>query len=427
MQSLVSGYGLPRLLRAASALAMLALLQPAAPNQAIAQEAIVLEFPSFQFDEQSTSAWWREIIAEFQASHPGYTVDFSNSPGGQHSDLLATRFATKRPPQIVHMISRDFVRFASQGWFEEIDTCFQDDTLSKFGGLQSFMQRDGKTLGLLLNSYAYHLYYNQEILDKAGVAVPKTLAEFEKAADAVNALGGDFVGFAGITTSSADAYVEASIFVKGEGLSWVSDGHYNFTDPKVVSVLDDYRKLLKSAPQGVGEQERNELYFSGRAAMMLDGNYFWQQALDNAEPQVKDHLGMAAAPFPTQAGSVSNSLHISAGLDPDTRAAVCDFIALAASEKYQQKYGEAISVPPPRDGAITDALRAQFPEQIALMIASKGDAVSILPEAQAALENYGLFSKMVADALIELLATDQPTEQILANLQSNLESELPLD
>jgi multiple sugar transport system substrate-binding protein len=160
---------------------------------------------------------------------------------------------------------------------------------------------------------------------------------------------------------------------------------------------------------------------------MLDGNYFWQQALDNAEPQVKDHLGMAAAPFPTQAGSVSNSLHISAGLDPDTRAAVCDFIALAASEKYQQKYGEAISVPPPRDGAITDALRARFPEQIALMIASKGDAVSILPEAQAALENYGLFSKMVADALIELLATDQPTEQILANLQSNLESELPLD
>jgi multiple sugar transport system substrate-binding protein len=391
-----------------------------------AQDAVVLQFPSFQHDEASTSAWWNEIIADFEASHPGFTVDFSNSPGGQHSDLLATRFATNRAPEIVHMISRDFVRFAAQGWFDEIDTCFTDDTLAQFGGLQSFMQWNGQTLGLLLNSYAYHLYYNAAILEQAGVRVPTTLDEFEAAVEAVNALGGDFVGFAGITTSSADAYVEASIFLKGEGLSWIVDDQYALTSPEVVAVLDAYRTILKSAPQGVGEQERNELYFSGRAAMMLDGNYFWQQALDNAEPAVRDHLAMAAAPFPVQAGSVSNSLHIPAGLEPETRAAVCDFIAIAARPDFQAKYGEAISVPPPRDGSISEALRARFPEEIELMIASKADAVSVLPETQTALENYGLFSKLVSDALVEMLSTDRPTDEILADLQALLESEIPL-
>lgn len=404
-----------------------AALSPMGSLSITAQEAVVLEFPSFQHDEKSTSAWWREIIAEFESAHPGYTVNFTNSPGGQHSDLLATRFATNRQPQLVHMISRDFVRFAAQGWFGEIDSCFNDDTLAQFGGLQSFMEWEGQTQGLLLNSYAYHLYYNEAILEQAGVEVPTTLAELESAAEAVNALGGDFVGFAGITTSSADAFIESSMFLKGQGLNWVSEDGYNLTNPAVVDVLDAYRRVLKAAPQGVGEQERNELFFSGRAAMMLDGNYFWQQALDNAEASVRDAISIAAAPFEEQPGSVSNSLHIPADLEPEVRAAACDFIALAARTDYQEDYGEILSVPPPREGATTDALRSKFPEEIELMIQAKSNAVSVLPEAQATLENYGLWAKLVSDALVELLASDRPTVDVLTDLQANLEAEIELN
>jgi multiple sugar transport system substrate-binding protein len=408
-------------------LATVAILAAAslAPAAALAQDK-VLEFPSFQADEASSSVWWKAVIADFESRHPGVKVDFSNSPGGRHTDLLATRFAANRPPPIVHMISRDFVGFAAQGWFDEIDSCFTDDTLSHFGGLQSFMKWDGKTLGLLLNSYAYHLFYNADLLAKAGTKVPTTIEELASAVEAVNALGGDVTGFAGVTRSEGDAFVQASIFATGEGTPWVTEAGYNVTDAKFVATMDAFRRIHAKAPQGFGELERNQLFFSGKAAMMIDGNYFWQQALDSAEPGVKEHLGMAALPFPFTPGSVSNSLHIPAGLDAETRALVCDFIATAASEKFQESYGETLSVPPPRDGATTDALRAKFPEQIALMIEEKNKAVSVLPDSEKVMTNYGVFVKLAADSVVELFASDRPTADILADLKTRLDQQVPL-
>ncbi len=396
----------------------------AAPAQA---QDIVLEFPSFQADEASTSAWWRAVIDDFESRNPGVKVNFTNSPGSRHSDLLATRFAAGTPPDIVHMISRSFVGFAAQGWFGEIESCFTDDTLSQFGGLQSYMSWNGQTQGLLLNSYAYHLFYNKQIFEAAGVDVPTSMDELVTAVEKIDAMGEDYVGFAGVTKADADAFLQASMFVTGQGLSWTDGDNYNLTDPEVVATLDAFRKVHANAPQGAGEMERNEFFFNGSAAMLLDGNYFWQQALDEADPAVKDHVGFALAPFEVQPGSVSNSLHIPANISPQKRALVCDFIATAARADFQQKYGEALSVPPPREGATTEALTNKFPEQVAIMLDGKSRAVSVLPENQKVMENYGLWTKLVADAVVEMFATDRSTADILADLQERLEVEIPLN
>jgi len=396
----------------------------AMPAQA---QDIVLDFPSFQHDEASTSAWWKDVIADFESRHPGVKVNFSNSPGSRHSDLLATRFAAGSPPDIVHMISRSFVGFAAQGWFSEIDSCFTDDTLSHFGGLQSYMEWDGETQGLLLNSYGYHLFYNKEILDAAGVGVPTTPDELADAVAKIDALNEDYVGFAGVTRAEADAFLQASMFVSGQGVPWTTDAGYNLTSPELIAAMENFREVHANAPRGAGEMDRNEFFFNGSAAMLLDGNYFWQQALDEADPAVRDHIGIALAPFPNQPGSVSNSLHIPASLDPEKKALVCDFIATAAQPGFQQQYGEALSVPPPRDGAMTDALRARFPEQIAIMIEGKERAVSVLPDNEDVMANYGLWTKLVADAVVEMTATDRSTTDILTDLQKRLEIEIPLD
>ena len=216
------------------------------------------------------------------------------------------------------------------------------------------------------------------------------------------------------------------MFVTGEGIPWVTDAGYNLTSPEMVAVMEKFRKIHAEAPQGMGETERNELFFNGNAAMMLDGNYMWQQALDETEPQVRDQVGMVLAPFANEPGSVSNSLHIPTGIDPEKRALVCDFIATAARLEFQQAYGEALSVPPPRDGATTEALKQRFPEQVAIMIEGKEKAISILPENQKVMQNYGLWANLVANAVVEMFATDRPTAEILAGLQSRLESEIPL-
>ena len=68
----------------------------------------------------------------------------------------------------------------------------------------------------------------------------------------------------------------------------------------------------------------------------------------------------------------------------------------------------------------------RFPEQIAIMIAGKEKAVSILPDNQQVMQNYGLWANLVANAVVEMFATDRTTADILTDLQTRLESEIPL-
>jgi hypothetical protein len=42
------------------------------------------------------------------------------------------------------------------------------------------------------------------------------------------------------------------------------------------------------------------------------------------------------------------------------------------------------------------------------------------------MENYGVWANLVANAVVEMFATDRPTADILTDLQARLESDIPL-
>ena len=240
------------------------------------------------------------------------------------------------------------------------------------------------------------------------------------AGQAVNDLDADAVGFAGITTSIADAFLEASMFVTGQGVDWVDDEGYNLDDPELIAAVDAYLDaVLSEAPQGLGEHERNELLFNGRAAMMFDGNVFWQQIQDFAQEGVKENIGIALAPFPNQPGSVTTACTCppTSTRRPVRLSATSSRPPRARSSKRPTE--RRFRLPPPRDGAISDALRDRFPEESTSTIQAKAEAEFVCPgPRRRMLENYGVFSSLTADAMIELMVTDRPTEEVLSDLQT---------
>ena len=59
-----------RALMAASAAGM-----ALAAGQARAQQAVTLDFPSWQAEEPGVAEWWRALIAEFERTHPGVRIN----------------------------------------------------------------------------------------------------------------------------------------------------------------------------------------------------------------------------------------------------------------------------------------------------------------------------------------------------------------
>src|SRR5947207_11448392 len=82
---------------------------------------IELEFPSWQIEEPGISDYWTELIKAFEARHPNVKIKKQQVPFREYVDKLTARFAGNNPPDIVHLPTRNFLSFASQGWLSPLD------------------------------------------------------------------------------------------------------------------------------------------------------------------------------------------------------------------------------------------------------------------------------------------------------------------
>ncbi|MEU3270304.1 extracellular solute-binding protein [Saccharomonospora sp. NPDC006951] len=382
---------------------------------------LVLEFPSWQADDASFSPWWHELIAEYERRNPGVEIDFYQVPFDSFVAQQTTRFAAGDPADIVHLPAANAVQFAARGWLAPIDERLADtDILQEWTPLQQQLSWEGKTYGVLLLGYGYALFYNEELLTKAGVDVPTSPEELLAAARAVSALPQDSFGFGATTAQNPDNYTELTSFLVGNHASWSdSEGTITATSQEALTALSQYRDVLATAPRGIQSQQRNELFLNGQIGMLIDGPFLLSE-LDGARPEVKEHLKVAAPPFEVTPGGISNSLHVPADADPEVAQAVWEFIELAGEPRWQQRYTEVTSVPAPREGSVTEAALRATPE-LELFGELADNAVDIFPEAADLRRNYGRVGDIVASGAIRLIATSAPVAQVAEGIQRDLE------
>ena len=385
-----------------------------------------LDFPSWQAQEPGLGNWWRALIAEFQKTHPGVTVDFTQVPFPQYVDTLTTRFSGERPPDIVHLPSRSFAAFAAQDWLAPLDDVLKDTGVAtEWIPLQSEMRWNGKTQGLLLMGYGMMLFYNAALLQQAGIAVPTTPdAWIDAAAHLTDRDAGRF-GLADCTIEHPNLSVAASCWVFGEGKDWLVGGKYDFTDPGVAAAMTQYRKAMTYAPPGMSSEAARPIFLQGKAAFWRDGPWFWA-SLAGAPAGIRENLRMAPMPFPSVPGGTSNSLHMPATLAGRKRELVGDFIRLATTPEMQRQYALISGSPAPRKGVLSaDDLKAH--PNVALANDAAAKAVNIFPTVNAVRESYNDFARIVAQGTMRLLASNVSVETALADIQRNLTKLVPLN
>ena len=93
----------------------------------------VLKFVSWQKDERGTGDWWGSVIKEFEATHPGVKIEWTKVERGAFADTMTTLFAGGQPPDIVHLASFEFQKFADNGWLEPLDPYIKNAKLDLKG------------------------------------------------------------------------------------------------------------------------------------------------------------------------------------------------------------------------------------------------------------------------------------------------------
>jgi multiple sugar transport system substrate-binding protein len=391
-----------------------------------AQET-TLTFATWQAEEPGFGEWWQEMIASFEAEHPEVKIDVQPIPHTDYANQLTIRFASNRPPDIVALPSSAPGSFADQGWLEPLDDRIKGTPIeTEWSSLQSELDWNGETQGVLLMGYGFMLFYNKAILEEAGVEVPESFEELKAAVREVTDRDNGIFGLAAVTTEHPTVVLDFIRFIRWAGEDIVVDGAYNLTAPGVVEAIEDYREVVGgNAPLGNNSTIARQLFIDGKAGFLIDGPWVWAR-LSGAPEDVRDDLVMIPAPVEPVLGGASNSIHIPASIPEEHKELAWSFIEHIAEAENQRQYLLLTASMPGRMNVLSEEDKAQNPHLGVIAEAADG-AVTTVPGIQTIRANLNEFSAIIERAALQALSTDTPVEEILAEAQAELESAVPLD
>lgn len=412
-----------RKLLAAAALGVVA-MGTALPS--VAQTTI--DFASWQFEDPGTKDWLNEVITGFETANPDIKINRVYVPFADFLTQMTVRFASGRPPAVVQASEGIFASFAKEGWFAGLDDRIAGtDIATEWAGAQTNLLWDGQARGVLMANNALMLFYNEQLLADAGVAVPTNFGEFQTAVAAMTKPDAGVHGLSAVTTEHPTVMEDIHRYIAYGGATVTKDGAYVLTSPEVVAAVETYRNVVgKNAPLGNNSAVARQLFVDGKTAFLIDGPWVWS-FLDKATAEMRPNLKMVQIPWEPQLSPGGITYHLAEGLDQATADAGWKFIQFAVQPEYQRTYLIMTGQPSGRARSVlTEADNAEFPH-LAVISEAATKGVPIFPADQAVRSGFAEYTAIMRSAALRVISTSDPIETILAETQAELERTIPLN
>lgn len=295
----------------------------------------------------------RDMTKDFEAANPDIKVNLEFVPyEGLHDKIVLGSGGQSYDVVLFDVIWP--AEFAKHGILRDVTSRISpDDTAKVFDGAWSTVEYDGKRWGMPWVLDTKYLFYNKEMLEKAGIANPpktwdelvtdaktikdKGISQYPivwswKQAEAVvcdyttlvDAYGGKFFGDDGKPVIDRDGALDAMKFME----QTVKDG---ITNPNSKEYLEDDVK---------------KVFSNGDAAFALNWTYMYAAANDK-DSKIAGKVGVVAAPG-VQGKSEFSAVNGSMGLGITSKSTHADeawkYIAYLTSQPVQNKYAQ-LSLP----------------------------------------------------------------------------------
>ena len=276
-----------------------------ATSPASAQSQTELRVVVAHYSDQ-TLGIFEHMKADFEAAHPDVQIKLEDVSWDNLQQRLTTDIAGGTPPDIAIIGTRWLLDYAANDIALPIDDYMTPEFKAKF--IDAFLEPsviDGVTYGLPVAASARAMYYNKDLLTKAGVQEPpKTWDELVADAKAVKEKGGGAYGF-GLQGKEieTDVYWYYALWTNGGEL--IADDKSGIASDAGVKAATLYKSMIdegltQPGPTGSNRQDVESLFKQGRAAMILSGPWLRGQIKDEA-PDL--NYGLAPLPQGTTAAT----------------------------------------------------------------------------------------------------------------------------
>lgn len=217
-------------------------------------------------------------VAEFEAQHPDIDIQMDCVLNDSYKEKIRVLVSGDSIPDVFSSWSGSFAEnLVSSGNVKPLDDMMKAD--AAFGGsiVESQLEQftfDDTLYGLPFSMDGKAFFYNKEIFEKEGVAVPKTLDELYAALDKFAAAGYKTPLIEGLADAWAVSHYEGTIIQRFlDPAVMAKDTNKStgeFTDPAYIDALNTFKKLAsymgEAAPAMDHETARN-MFIAGEVPL----------------------------------------------------------------------------------------------------------------------------------------------------------------
>ncbi len=374
-----------------------------------------------------------DFINGFEQTNPGIKVDWLQVPGvpnEQHTMYVTDLASQSDKPDVIAVDVIWPGEFIANGWAAPLNDYFTTADVSKYlPGMMNSVSVDGKIYGIPLYTNAIHLFYRKDLLDKYGLAVPKTWEELQSEAKTIVAKEGnpDLVGYISMWAQIEGLFMNYLQFMWGAGGQFFdSGGKVTVNTPAARKALTTMVNMIKdkTAPQSITTYKPNDamaLFRQGRAVFMVVQDFVWPM-LNASDSPVAGKVGMTRVPY--FAGNSSANTVCMGGwiliVNPysKNKAAAAKFIKYITTEQAGLKMAVDTGSMPALNGMQNNqTLLEQYP--IAKQLYADFAVGDVRPSARAGAKYPELSHEMQLEIHSALVGEKSP-EKALADAQANI-------
>ena len=247
------------------------------------------------------------VIAAFEASHAGVTVNAEAVPWGTCQDKTMTLAAAGDPVGLAYIGSRTLKQLGRSGLILPVNISEEKQALYQ-PGILATVTDGGQFWGFPHAFSTKALFINCGLVEEAGEAcvAPRTWTGLYNMAKAVN----DNTSAAGIGITGKDFDNTMHQFLNylysnGGSVSDAATGEITFNSPETIETLEFYGKLAgvaQEGPMGYERSQLTQLYNDGQIGMYINGP--WGAGQHNA------NIAEIVVPIPAGPSGESGTLLI---------------------------------------------------------------------------------------------------------------------
>jgi len=401
-------------------------------NENKPQEPINLEFTSWFFSEEAYAEIYKSCIVTFAEKHGNINLSLPTNPYAQYLDHLVISGAAGNAPEFAHIKQEWLPQLAGMGVLLPLNDYLSDELKNDY--IESILASstvDGKIMAAPWFNSPYTYYYNKTLLKKAGVSLPNNWKEFIDAVYAISKLGTDENGnkIYGIAIPNSESQVGAGYNIFPH--LWAHGGDFIDENGKIVinskeniATFEELRRLYKDeiTPNGLIIKEIRNLFGQGIVGFFLDAeaglNSVYKASAKGKE--FCEEVGAILVPAmddPNGSGYFVDHVVVAFNTCKNTNL-INDMMMHLSDKGVEILFTNEQAKLPDRKSVIEEDLYQNANNEITKVFIESLETARPIPAHESLMDADAL----ITDALARLAITDDPVEQILADLEAQIKT-----